>query len=326
MEPVIFDPILKRIRWGGRKLGTVLGKQIGPASDYAESWEIADHSAGESRVLHGEFDGLTLRELISRCGSEIFGSEPVPQQFPLLIKFLDANDWLSLQVHPDDAQAREFDASESGKTEAWVIVSAEANSEICVGLREGVTRADLTEALRNGTVETCLHRYSVRNGDCILVPAGTVHAIGPGILLAEVQQQSNLTFRLFDWGRLGADGNPRPIHIQESLDCTNFGRGPVDPVATTTVTGAEHTVEDLVRCDYFSLRRHVSGEPFAINTCNRFRILMLLDGTVTIASQQSVQSHHKGTTILLPASCSSVQVVPQTAAVVLEVSGAVDSV
>ncbi|MBS0265706.1 MAG: class I mannose-6-phosphate isomerase, partial [Planctomycetes bacterium] len=217
MGPLKFTPLLKRIRWGGRRLGELLGKALGNESDYAESWEICDHGVDQSRVASGPFAGLTLQELVQQQGHQLFGPGCIETQFPLLIKFLDANDRLSVQVHPNDEQAHAFLPWERGKTEAWVILSADPGSCVYAGLKSGVTRESLMQALQAGSVEECLHKLPVAPGDCIFVPAGTVHAIGEGIVLAEVQQSSNLTFRLFDWNRLGQDGRPRQLHIEESL-------------------------------------------------------------------------------------------------------------
>jgi mannose-6-phosphate isomerase len=321
MEPIIFEPILKRIRWGGQKLGTILKKQTGPETDYAESWEIADHAAGQSRVATGTFAGRTLSELIKERGAEIFGSVDFPEQFPLLIKFLDANDWLSLQVHPNDAQAATFNPREHGKTEAWVIIDSAPDSQICMGLLDGVTRQDLRQALQAGTVVECLHRYHVEPGDCIFVPAGTVHAIGPGILLAEVQQQSDMTFRLFDWGRVGTDGNPRPVHIAESMSCIDFDRGPVAVVHPTLIESERGHVEQLVSCPYFDITRQTAEASFRIATEQQFRILIFLDGTATVVSEGGRINCIKGDTILIPASCQGVSVKPDESVTVLEVSG-----
>jgi len=205
LGPLKFTPILKRIRWGGRRLGDVLNKPIAAFSDYAESWEICDHGADQSVVENGPWRGKTLQQLVREHADELLGKHRNLSQFPLLLKFLDAHDRLSLQVHPNDAQARRFVPGECGKTEAWVILAADPGSCIYAGLKAGVDERALREALAQGTVEQRLHRLTVVAGDCLYIPAGTVHAIGEGILLAEVQQSSDLTFRLFDWNRVGPD-------------------------------------------------------------------------------------------------------------------------
>ncbi len=324
--PLVFKPVLKRIRWGGVRLGKLLSKPVGPETDYAESWEVADHADGQSVVAEGPLQGTTLRELVLNQGQQLFGRQVGLKQFPLLIKFLDANDWLSLQVHPNDLLARQYAESENGKTEAWIIVEAAADSRICAGLKSGVDAEQLRRAIRDDDLESCLHTYAVKAGDCIFVPAGTVHALGPGIVLAEIQQQSNLTFRLHDWGRVGLDGKPRPLHLEESIACTNFERGPVNPVKPVTLAHGNHVFEELVRCEYFVIRRHVSANPFSIRCDGRFRVLMTLTGRGSVnchsghglpKSAQIVLA--PGQTVLLPACCEEVVVVPETPVTILEV-------
>jgi mannose-6-phosphate isomerase len=243
--PLLFDPILKRIRWGGRRLGTVLGKNLGPHADYAESWEIADMGPVQSTVATGPLRGQTLASLIASQPQFLLGSPPAvtstaggappSSQFPLLVKFLDASDRLSLQVHPDDAQAQRAGVGPRGKTEAWIVLETEPNATLFAGLQPGVTRAQFETAVRSGAVEPLLHRVAVRPGDCLFIPAGTVHALGEGVLLAEVQQSSDTTYRLFDWNRVDASGQPRELHIEAGLDCVDFDRGPVQPVTPRAI-------------------------------------------------------------------------------------------
>ena len=285
MGPLLFEPLLRQIHWGGRRLGTILSKQLGDATDYAESWEIADQPEDRSVVAQGEHAGCSINELMSQEGGRLMGRHADLEQFPLLIKFLDANDWLSLQVHPNDQQAVRYNPDENGKTEAWVIVDAEPDARICAGLRSGVNAEDLMNHLRSGRVEETLHMIPARAGDCIFVPAGTVHALGPGILLAEVQQQSNLTFRLHDWGRVGNNGQSRQLHIDESMQCIDFESGPVTPIVPVQLSNGDHHFEELVRCEYFVIRRHVSIDEFPIRMDDRFRILMMLEGEAQVSSE-----------------------------------------
>lgn len=319
MQPLVFEPLLKRIRWGGTRLGSLLGKPIGDHSDYAESWEIADHGDDQSLVQSGPLRGTSLSRLVKTHGVDLFGRHEGFQQFPLLIKYLDAHDWLSLQVHPDDEQAVTYDPREKGKTEAWVIIDAAADSQICAGLKQGVTRQQLEDALRRQAVEECLHMISAKPGDCLFIPAGTVHALGPGIVLAEIQQQSDLTFRLHDWGRPGTDGKPRPLHITESLDCTDFDRGPVDALVPVRLTDGDHWFEELVRCQYFVIRRHATEKMFRVATEEAFRVMMVLSGSATLLSDGVSLPLRAGSTVLVPASCPSVQVAPDGLVTMLDV-------
>ena len=324
LPPLIFEPLLKRIRWGGRRLGSHLQKPIGEGNDYAESWELADHGSDQSRINGGPLNGgplngTTLRQLMQSHPQELLGRQAGLTQFPLLIKFLDANDWLSLQVHPDDKLAQRYDPHENGKTEAWVILDAQPESRICAGLKSGVDAAALRAGLLSGNIEDLLHMIPVTPGDCVFVPAGTVHAIGPGILLAEVQQQSNLTFRLHDWGRVDANGQPREIHVERSIECTDFARGPVFPVTPVTLCDQDHVFEELVRCEYFVIRRHTALEPFEISTSDQFRILMCLKGRAAVSTPGGTQSLRGGVTMLIPAESGVAEIVPRGQFQMLEI-------
>ena len=319
MTPLTFEPILKRIRWGGRQLGELLGKNIGAESDYAESWELADHEDGQSVVNQGPLVGQTLQQLREQSNVDLFGRHAGLCQFPLLIKFLDANDWLSLQVHPNDEQAKRYDRTENGKTEAWIILDAQPDSQICAGLQAGVSQQQLAGHLRNGTLEECLNIFSVQPGDCVMVPAGTVHAIGPGIVLAEIQQQSNLTFRLCDWGRVGRDGQLRETHIEESLACIDFHCGPVMPVTPWVLSDGDHLHEELVRDQHFVIQRHRTDQPFRIQTNNQFHILIVLDGLANMESSEGSQVLSRGATMLIPAVSKGMKVTPDGPVIVLDV-------
>jgi len=318
MQPLTFEPIIKRIRWGGTRLASVLDKPIGDATDAAESWEISDHGDDQSVVSSGPHKGKTLGQLVANAKSELFGEQDGYDQFPLLIKFLDANDRLSVQVHPNDKLAKEFDPGENGKTEAWVILSAEPGSKIYIGLNDGVGPEDLRKALDEGEVERCLHTVEVSPGDCVFVPAGTVHAIGEGIVLAEIQQMSDLTFRLYDWGRVGADGKPRQLHIDESFRCINFKHGPVNPVDPTRICEEPHLIEELARSDYFVIRRHEIENPSALEHVGYFRVLMTIGGSGTLVSDESEVPVRLGQTVLLPGTVSDVEIKPSEPLTLLE--------
>ena len=297
MNAIRFDPLLKRIRWGGTRLGTTLGKRLGPETDYAESWEIADHGEDQSIVNTSYFAGSTLQELLRDSNEAILGRHAGRDQFPLLIKFLDASDRLSVQVHPNDAQAKSFDPTENGKTEAWVIIDAEPGSRVYAGLKEGVTAESMRAAIELEKLEDCLHSFEVSAGDCIFIPAGTVHAIGEGILLAEVQQSSDMTFRLYDWDRVGADGQPRELHIEKAIACTNFELGPVDCQAPQPIEYGH----ELASCEYFSIRRYSGAGQVPIPDDDRFHVLLSLAEAATVTVGPEVEQLALGQTLLLPA-------------------------
>ena len=231
LYPLRFQPILRRLIWGGRRLGTVLHKPIGNEGDYAESWELSDYHDSVSVVYEGSLAGTSLRQLVQTRGQELLGSAVSGHdQFPLLVKFIDAHQNLSVQVHPDDRTGKRL-AGDNGKTETWVILDAEPGSLIYAGLKPGVGRTELAEAIQSGKVEPLLHRFAPKPDDSILIEAGTVHAIGAGVLQVEIQEMSDATFRIDDWGRLGDDGKPRPLHIPPSDGIHRFrtrGRGQPD--------------------------------------------------------------------------------------------------
>ena len=318
LYPLRFEPILRQLIWGGRRLGTVLHKTIGSESDYAESWELSDYQDKVSVVSDGPLAGTTLRELVRSRGDELLGpAMGRREQFPLLVKFIDANQNLSVQVHPDDEEARRL-AGDSGKTEAWVILAAEPGSAIYAGLEAGVGPGDLNEAIHSGIVEPLLHRFDAKPGDSILIEAGTVHAIGAGVLLVEVQQMSDATFRVYDWNRIGPDGKPRQLHIREAMQSIDFQRGPVGPVAPVVeeiegVGSREH----LARSRYFALDRLKIRRPTTVGSHDRFTVLMGLEGSADLAQGRWSGRLDFGQTILLPAAVGPCEIVPRDGAVIL---------
>jgi len=319
MTPLEMTPVLKPARWGGTRLESRLGKLAGGATDCAESWEVVDHGDDQSIVAGGDWAGWSLSRLVAEQAGPLLGVHAGLDQFPLLIKYLDANDRLSVQVHPDDEQAARYHPGERGKTEAWVILDAPPGSRVWVGLREGIDRGELERAVERGQVEQLLHAIDVIPGHCILVPAGTLHAIGEGILLAEVQQTSDRTFRLFDWDRTDPDGRPRPLHINAALDCTDFDRGPVDPVTAHRVAG-QPGLEQLVDCPFFSIRRLSVTRPIERPGSDRFRVLMTLEGNGELTAGTGRHRLAPGRTLLLPASCPDAVIEPEGRLVLLEVS------
>lgn len=318
LYPLRFHPILRRLIWGGRRLGTVLHKPIGEESDYAESWEISDYHDQVSVVAEGPLAGSTLRGLVRTRGPELLGPALAPRdQFPLLVKFIDAREPLSVQVHPTDELARRL-ANDNGKTEAWVIIDVEPGSVIYAGLKAGVGRDELLKAIHSGTVEPLLHRIEPRRGDCILIEAGTVHAIGAGVLLAEIQEMSDATFRVDDWGRLDADGKPRPLHIRQAMESIDFGRGPVNPIAPEVepIEGAG-TRERLSRSPYFALERLRLKQATTVGKYDRFTILTGLAGCCEVVHRAESVRLDFGQTLLLPASLGPCRVSPRGDATVL---------
>lgn len=324
LGPLTFQPILKQARWGGSQLASLFGKPATASADCAESWEVADHQDGQSVVDRGPWQDHTLTALLADHGDLLLGRHAHKTPFPLLVKFLDVADRLSLQVHPDDDFATRQLGQPNGKTEAWVILQAESDSRLWVGLTPGTTQQQLSRALTDGTLEDCLHEFPAIPGQCVLVPAGTVHAIGRGIVLAEIQQNSNLTFRLHDWQQLGRDGQPRPLQVEDALACIDYDRGPLGPVTPVVVSGSNNAsqVEQLVECPHFSIRRHRFLRPVSnsimLENDNRCRILITLSGTGQLTALETTCDLAPGRTVLLPASVATALVTADTPLTLLE--------
>ena len=306
LYPLRFQPVFRQYIWGGRRLGEVLNKPIGEGDDFAESWEVVDHGEDQSVVAYGPLAGKSLHEVATEHAEELFGRHAPQKQFPLLFKLLDCNRNLSVQVHPNDEQGARLDPPDLGKTEAWVILDARPGSTVYAGLKSGIDAATLKRETDAGLVEHCLHSFQPVAGDCIFIPAGTVHALGEGLLVAEIQQASDTTFRLFDWNRVGADGQPRALHVDQSLAVIDYERGPVSPQEPQAVRTADSAqTERLVECDKFVLQRKTFSEAVTIGGDDRFHIVCLLSGEVGVSDDPSGEPLSMGQTVLLPAVAKS---------------------
>ena len=310
--PLRFAPIFKPAIWGGTRLRPFLGH---PPADgpTGEAWVLSDQGDSVSRVLDGPHAGRSLRDLLADHAPAILG-RPHAGPFPLLLKFLDARQPLSVQVHPDDALAKRLDPAGPGvgKTEAWVILDADPDAAIYAGLRPDIDAGNAPRLLTGPDAGGHLHRFTPKPGDCVFLPAGVVHAIGAGVLLFEVQQTSDITYRLSDWGRVDAKtGRPRQLHVEQALACIDYG-GPCDPVTPTVISDGPVRRELLVSCRYFSLRRVTADVPFA---AAGGRILVLLGGSATVAGLPT----RRGEVLLVPAALDSVEVRPAGPATLLEI-------
>ncbi len=316
LYPLRFRPILKQYIWGGHRLGTLLGKKIGPESNYAESWEVSDHGQNQSVVAVGPLVGATLAGLVADHGGELLGRHHPQARFPLIMKFLDANQTTSLQVHPDDNRAAMLDPPDLGKSEAWVVLDAEPGSTICAGLKPGTGRNAFAESLREGACREVLHRFQPEVGDCIFIPAGTVHALGAGLLVAEIQQASDVTYRLFDWDRLDAAGQPRPLQIEQGLAAIDFDRAPGRPQRPLPTDRS--TVGRLVECDKFVLDRWEFATAQPAGGDRKCHIISVLEGAVRVEGDLSDEVLPRGGTVLLPAVLGEVSLTPHGQTVLLD--------
>ncbi|MGY8688708.1 MAG: type I phosphomannose isomerase catalytic subunit, partial [Verrucomicrobiales bacterium] len=255
-SPFIFSPIYKEKVWGGRSLASVFGRQLPNGTNYGESWELVDREGEQVPIQNGPSAGKTLHDLWAheRCSvfGEAFENHP-SSRFPLLVKILDARDDLSIQVHPPAGVAPSLNGEP--KTEMWYIAHAERGSKLYVGLRNGVSRDDFESGITGGLTQDQVHAITPKAGDFIFIPSGRLHAIGAGLLIYEIQQNSDTTYRVFDWNRPGTDGQPRDLHVKESMKCIDFND--IEPVMDTPAG------ETLVECEHFHvLRRSVPhGQP-----------------------------------------------------------------
>jgi mannose-6-phosphate isomerase len=306
--PLKFKAIYKEKIWGGNKLAAKFNREL-PSDKIGESWELAAHENGTSIVSNGRFKGKSLTELIREFWTEIMGTEIKKEsydRFPLLIKILDANDKLSVQVHPDDEYAAKNENGESGKTEMWYIIDSEPGAELVYGLKENVTKKELQSSINNGALADKLNSIPVKKGDSFFIPAGTVHTIKGGILLAEIQQNSDTTYRLYDWDRVGNDGQPRELHIEKALDVINFDKDDYDESQNDEYKrkykNDKYQRKTLVKCKYFSCERLLIKDSFSGQLQGkRFEVLLFLDGQGEIQYNSKRLKVKNGETILIPA-------------------------
>jgi mannose-6-phosphate isomerase len=302
LYPLLFNPALHVKVWGGRRLASVLHKSLPTDEPYGESWELHDTAT----VANGPLAGRALGDLLAEYGHDLVGARNDPAEgFPLLVKFLDANDWLSVQVHPNDEQARQLEGEPRGKTESWIVIAAEPDAELVIGVQPGTTRQALADAIRTNTLEKLLVRAAAKTGSVLDMPAGTIHALGPGLLVYEIQQSSDTTYRLYDWGRMGLDGKPRPLHIEKSVQVANLERlpkifTPQEPFPATFLVQTKYFVTQVYRVPNSGLalrERHDSPQT------RRFHALTCLEGHVTIAATDAPPGVNveTGQTVLMPA-------------------------
>lgn len=294
MYPLLLKPALHTRVWGGRKLATVLSKDLPTDEPYGESWELHDTSV----VLNGPHAGRTISDLLRQYGADLIGPfSPPSEGFPLLAKILDAADWLSIQVHPNNDQARELEGEPRGKTEAWVLIAADAGARLVIGVQPGTTRDAMAEAIRENRLEPMLVYQDVKPWDVLYVRAGTIHAIGPGVMIYEIQQSSDTTYRLYDWGRMGLDGKPRPLHVEKGVKVSNIETVPVmshaEPSNTTPIIAGEFFTTYLYALDGNTLNLDTEGKFFHAFT--------VAEGRFEFSGGGEIVAAESGQTVLIPA-------------------------
>ena len=314
LYPMEFGPILKQMIWGGNRILSYKSLVLN-MSNIGESWELSGVPGNESVVSNGEFAGRTITELIKEYGAELLGRhvyETYGENFPLLIKFIDARDDLSIQVHPDDTMAKSVHGQPFGKTEMWYVVSADKDAHLMSGLSVEITPEEYVSRVENNTITDVLCDYKVQSGDVFFLPAGRIHSIGKGCFIAEIQQTSDLTYRIYDFGRLGLDGNPRELHTELAKDAIDYS---VSEDYRTAYTAVQNEETQLVECEYFKTNLLDLTEPLSVDVKSKdsFMIVICLEGKGILKdSQENSITLKQGETILVPASTENVTFIPES--------------
>ena len=297
LKPIKLVPEFKEIIWGGNRLKAEYNKKS-DLSNIAESWELTVRPDGMNIVLGGEFDGLTMEEYIDKNGFSVVTDKNL-DRFPLLIKFIDACDNLSVQVHPDDNYGLKY-ANSLGKTEMWYVIDALPGAKLVYGLKNGVSNEMFAQAINDGKVEEMLNYVEVKKGDVYFIPAGLVHAIGAGILLAEIQQNSNITYRVYDYNRLGKDGKPRELHVKDALNViVNHTDAEIDAIR---YSNGKDSNSALANCEYFKVDKYDICDKLSLFTNkNSFNSVLCLDGNGAINFNNESFELTKGDSYFIPA-------------------------
>lgn len=304
--PLVFEPLLLEKPWGGWRLSKLLHKTLAGEQPIGESWELVSLPEAESRVRGGPFNDFSLEELVTkRTRAVVGGVALVDGRFPLLIKFLDARENLSVQVHPRPAADDPLGFRPGIKHEAWYVVQAEPGAELLIGLKPGVTPADVADSAGTPRIAELLQHWPARAGQCYYLPSGTPHALGAGVLVAEVQTPSDITYRLYDWERRGLNGRPRELHIDEGLRNIRFDVNPADILQADSAGGA--AVRRVLTCQRFVIdERRFGLRPIAEFNVGRMHIWMVLEGTGVFSAAAGDCPIRIGDTVLIPAQMGAV--------------------
>jgi mannose-6-phosphate isomerase len=310
LYPLRFEPIYQYRLWGGRRLADLLSAPLPGSGPIGEAWVLSDRDDHASRVANGPLKGRTIAQVLEQFPKQAMGELAGRfRRFPLLLKFLDAREMLSVQVHPAE------------KTEAWVVLEAGMKSRIYAGLKPDTTEDDLRQALRDGTVADQLACFTPKPGDAVFIPTGTVHSLGGGVVVFEVQQNSDVTFRLYDWGHVEAKtGQPRALQVDQALACINFADGAGGLVAPVVEGTTPVECERLFQCDYFRLWRLRGHSPFTVGAAGVPRVLVCIEGAGQVEHDGATYAAAKGDVWLLPAVPGACTFRPHGAASVLEIA------
>jgi len=320
LYPLKFQPLFREKIWGGQKLQTSLGIDFSPLQSVGEAWMLSGVPGSQTQVTNGFLRGNELNELLEVYMDDLVGEKTFSkhkEQFPILIKFIDANDWLSVQVHPDDILASKRKLG-GGKTEMWYILDAEPGAELISGFNRKISREFYLKNLNDKTLRNILNFEPVAKGDVFFIPSGRIHALGPGILLAEIQQTSDTTYRIYDWDRIDDKGNPREMHTELALDAIDFN---VPPTYRTNYSMDDNRSVNLVQCPYFNTSVINFNLPLVkdFSEIDSFVIYICLEGSAEIVYPDGKEKISKGETLLIPAVLDKIALAPLPACKVLEV-------
>ena len=322
LYPLRFEPIYQYRLWGGRRLSNLLSTPLPGDEPIGEAWVLSDRDDHQSQVANGPLKGRTIGDLMDQFQEPLMGKMALRfRHFPLLLKFLDAHELLSVQVHPSDAHPELIPAGDTAKTEAWVVIDAEKGSHIYTGLRSGTTSGSLRQSLDDGTIADHLVCIAPKDGDAVFIPAGTVHTLGGGVVVFEVQQNSDVTFRLYDWGHVDAKtGQPRLLQVDHALASIDFRENTGGLVTPFIVTTTPVERERLFYCEHFLLWRLRGDSPFNVGAAEMPRVLVCIQGSGWFEGSGSAYGVNKGEVWLLPAVVGVCEFHPNNAVILLEIA------
>jgi mannose-6-phosphate isomerase len=322
LYPLRFEPIYQYRLWGGRRLANLLTAPLPKDGPVGEAWVLSDRADHPSRVANGPLKGRSIGQLLEQSPEGMLGKLAQRfRRFPLLLKFLDAREMLSLQVHPADAQTDLLPAGDSGKTEAWVVLEAGTESRIYAGLKPGTTADILRRALTNGAVADHLAYFTPKPSDAVFLPAGTVHSLGGDVVVFEVQQNSDVTFRLYDWDHVDArTGRPRALQVEQALACIDYAERAVGPVAPLEEATTPVERERLFDCEYFRLWRLRGQSPFTVGATGAPRVLVCVEGAGQLEHGGATYAVGRGDVLLLPAVVGACPFRPGSTVTLLEIA------
>ncbi|MGO9435830.1 MAG: type I phosphomannose isomerase catalytic subunit [Terracidiphilus sp.] len=322
LYPLRFEPIYQYRLWGGRRLSSLLSAPLPGDGPIGEAWVLSDRTDHQSLIANGALKGRTIGQVMEQFREQLMGKlSPRFRRFPLLLKFLDAHEMLSVQVHPSDDPSELNPAGDTAKTEAWVVIEAEKGSQIYAGLKSGTTAGSLRESLRDGTVSEHLVSISPKPGDAIFIPAGTVHTLGNDVVVFEVQQNSDVTFRLYDWGHIDPETKEtRPLQVDQALACIEFGANNSGLVAPPVETTTPVERERLFDCPAFLLWRVLGQDQFTVGATGEPRVLVGIEGSGKIVHDGTPYAVEKGDVWLLPAEAGECAFQPSREVTMLEIA------